>query len=139
MFTRGRSVTAAIGIALALSFGAAPVSAIAATTAQVTLTIALAASNTPADASQAALIRWLPYDSFKITSAGNCTARMNALKALAPDIKHWKCELAGYTQTCPSKPYWFVYAGYQNLRVAEEAAAALESSSTALKSAAKAC
>jgi hypothetical protein len=56
------------------------------------------------------IVTWTPYDSFKITSAANCQARMNSLKAMRPDITRWKCERRANI-TCPVTYYWFVMVG----------------------------
>lgn len=60
------------------------------------------------------MINWTPYDGSRISTLGNCNARMNWLKTVRPDIRHWTCQ-SFETPACP-KPlrFWMVMVGTNN-------------------------
>lgn len=101
--------------------GARPAAAAAACAAVDSATHVASQQQTPTSVSEAVfttndsvtplILTWTPYDGAKITSSGNCAARMSHLKGARPDIKSWKCERF-YVPACPTGYYyWMVMVG----------------------------
>lgn len=57
------------------------------------------------------VISWTPYDYAAITTYQKCLNRMNWLKGVRPDIKHWDCWEYQTGGCGSSSSYWMVMMG----------------------------